>query len=226
MAAPTHCSSVGPSLALGARGGLQADAAERASLLPREFRPRQPSSWRALAVGTACCLSVAVLGVGTLSIVHPALHSALASAGRRALGGGVSGAIAGAAQVLTLMWLRTAMNYQYRHGGGLGAALRAIYAQGGVARFYEGVGFALIQNPLSRFGDTAANSGVLALFDASSAGATIPLGARTALASSVAALWRICITPLDTCKTTLQVEGRAAYGLLLRKAQRDGPLTM
>ena len=40
----------------------------------------------------------------------------LAKAGRRALGGGLSGAAAGIAQVLLLMWLRTAMNYQYRHG--------------------------------------------------------------------------------------------------------------
>ena len=42
----------------------------------------------------------------------------LAKAGRRALGGGLSGAAAGVAQVLLLMWLRTAMNYQYRHGQG------------------------------------------------------------------------------------------------------------
>ena len=42
----------------------------------------------------------------------------LAKAGRRALGGGLSGAAAGIAQVLLLMWLRTAMNYQYRHGQG------------------------------------------------------------------------------------------------------------
>ena len=40
----------------------------------------------------------------------------LAKAGRRALGGGLSGAAAGVVQVLLLMWLRTAMNYQYRYG--------------------------------------------------------------------------------------------------------------
>ena len=40
----------------------------------------------------------------------------LAKAGRRALGGGLSGAAAGVAQVLLLMWLRTTMNYRYRHG--------------------------------------------------------------------------------------------------------------
>ena len=35
------------------------------------------------------------------------------------LGGGLGGAIGGIVQVLALMWLRTTMNYQYRHGGGL-----------------------------------------------------------------------------------------------------------
>ena len=36
---------------------------------------------------------------------------------------------------------------------------------GGIPRFYQGVSFAIIQNPLSRFGDTAANTGVLAVMD-------------------------------------------------------------
>ena len=35
-------------------------------------------------------------------------------AGKKALGGGISGLIAGVIQVVTLMWLRTTMNYQYR----------------------------------------------------------------------------------------------------------------
>ena len=39
-------------------------------------------------------------------------------AAKKALGGGVSGAVAGVFQVLLLMWLRTTMNYQYRNGGG------------------------------------------------------------------------------------------------------------
>lgn len=37
-----------------------------------------------------------------------------AKAGSRALGGGVSGAAAAVVQVLSLMWLRTTMNYQAR----------------------------------------------------------------------------------------------------------------
>lgn len=48
-------------------------------------------------------------------------------------------------QVLSLMWLRTTVNYQYRYGTSTRVALRTLYADGGVARFYQGVGPALLQ---------------------------------------------------------------------------------
>ena len=37
-----------------------------------------------------------------------------------------------------------------------------LYAEGGVGRFYQGLTPALIQGPISRFGDTAANEGAAA----------------------------------------------------------------
>jgi len=58
----------------------------------------------------------------------------------------------------------------------------------------------LLQAPLSRFGDTAANVGVLALTESSQ----LPLGVRTATASLTAGLWRIVIIPIDALKTSLQ----------------------
>lgn len=102
----------------------------------------------------------------------------------------------------------------------MSTALRTLYAQGGIARFYQGLLYALMQTPLSRFGDTAANVGVLSIFASLLPGT--PLGVRTAFASAAGASWRMLITPLDTCKTSLQVEGPAAYQLLMRKAQQDG----
>ena len=76
----------------------------------------------------------------------------------KALGGGLSGASAGVVQVLSLMWLRTAMNYEYSNGGNSTVAtVRSLYAEGGVPRLYRGVQYALVQSPLSRFGDAAAN---------------------------------------------------------------------
>ena len=89
----------------------------------------------------------------------------LQRAGKKALGGGKAGAAAAVAQVSTLMWLRTTMNYQYANGGTLRGALATLYAEGGVARLYQGFPFALVQGPLSRFGDTAANAFVLALLE-------------------------------------------------------------
>ncbi len=144
----------------------------------------------------------------------PILRKAL----RRALGGGIGGLLAGVVQVLTLMWLRTAMNYQYRHGGTTAEAMRALYAQGGLARFYQGVGWALVQTPLTRFGDTAANSGVLELLS----GTALPISVRTFVAGVAAALWRMALTPVDTLKTTLQVEGATAYTLLVTKVAEHG----
>ena len=57
--------------------------------------------------------------------------SVLAQALRRALAGGIGGAIGGAIQVLTMMWLRTAMNVQYRDGGSLSHTLRSLYKEVG-----------------------------------------------------------------------------------------------
>lgn len=52
------------------------------------------------------------------------------------------------------------MNYQYRHGKSTMEAFRYLYNDGGIRRFYRGLGPALVQGPMSRFGDVAANTGV------------------------------------------------------------------
>lgn len=123
---------------------------------------------------------------------RPPMNEIFKKAGKRALGGGVPGAVAMAAQVLTLMPLRSTMNYQYRYGNSSTAtAIRTLYADGGIRRFYRGVGPALVQGPLSRFGDTAANSGVLTLLDSFDNTKTLPVGVKTAAASGCAAAWRI-----------------------------------
>ena len=176
-----------------------------------------------VTVGAAAALLHA--GAADAAAVAPAAAAAAPTASqifekaaKRALGGGVSGALAGVFQVLLLMWLRTTMNYQYRNGGSTKEAMSALYEEGGVQRFYRGVSFALFQTPLSRFGDTAANSGVLALLAASD----LPIGVRTACASAAASLWRIGLTPLDTMKTTLQVKGKDGYQQVMDKVQSEG----
>jgi len=154
------------------------------------------------------------------------VRSILRKAASRAFGGGVPGACAMAVQVLVLMWLRTLVNYQYRHGTSLAESARSLYAEGGVPRFYRGLLPALIQAPLSRFGDTAANSGVIFFLSAYRFSSQWPLPAKTSMASAAAAAWRIFLTPVDTLKTTLQVEGGNALPLLSEKITRYGPLVL
>jgi len=111
-------------------------------------------------------------------------------------------------QVLALMWLRTTMNYQYRYGGSFQEALSKLYNEGGISRLYQGLPFALVQGPLTRFGDTAANVGMLALLSEYS---SVPIIVKTVAGSIAAGMWRIVLMPIDTSKTAMQVEG--AQGL-------------
>lgn len=57
-----------------------------------------------------------------------------------------------------------------------------------------------MQGPLSRFGDTAANTGVLTLMDNLEQTKDLSVGIKTVAASASAALFRIFLMPLDTVK--------------------------
>ena len=95
----------------------------------------------------------------TIAVAKPSPSEIFMKAAKRAGEGGLAGAAAMAINVCTLMWMRTTVNYQYRYGMSTTDAFKALYKDGGVLRFYRGVVPALIQGPLSRFGDPAANSG-------------------------------------------------------------------
>ena len=75
-------------------------------------------------------------------------------------------------------------------------ALRTIYADGGIPRFYRGVIPALAQGPLSRFGDTAANTGMLTLMDSFEVTKDLNVGYKTVAASIAAGLFRIVLMPV------------------------------
>mmetsp|Transcript_37350 Transcript_37350/g.67531 ORF Transcript_37350/g.67531 Transcript_37350/m.67531 type:complete len:278 (+) Transcript_37350:41-874(+) len=135
--------------------------------------------------------------------------------------GGIAGLVAGVLQVLSFMWLRTAMNFQYFNGGSLTSALSTLWKEGGIRRLYQGVSLAIIQAPLSRFGDTAANAGVLVLMDFYIPEA--PVAVKTAAASTAASLWRFFLTPVDTLKTASQVRGEGGFQLLMERVKKNGP---
>lgn len=154
----------------------------------------------------------------------PTFSEIMNKSAKSAIRGGTAGAVAMGANVAALMWMRTTVNYQYRNGGTIKNALKTLYADGGIPRFYRGVLPALVQGPLSRFGDTAANTGVLTFLDNIAATKDLPVAAKTMCASGAAAGWRIFLMPVDTIKTTMQVTGR--FSAVTDKVKANGPLAL
>ena len=138
---------------------------------------------------------------------------------KRAINGGQSGFIAMSGQVFSMMWIRTIINHQYRNGSSFLSTARQLYKEGGIPRFYRGLPFALMQAPLSRFGDTAMNMGMMTLLEDTSLGT-----AEKTFAGSVGAgLWRMSILPIDTCKSIMQVNGKDGLKQLQLKMGKHGP---
>jgi hypothetical protein len=65
---------------------------------------------------------------------RPTMNQILIRAGKSGLGGGIPGALAGMVQVITLMWLRTIINYQCRYGTSFSQALVTLTRDGGIPR--------------------------------------------------------------------------------------------
>ena len=146
----------------------------------------------------------------------PSVSEIMSKASKKALSGGLAGMGAQAINVLTLMWMRTIMNYQYRYGGTFTNTVQKLWAEGGVPRFYRGLAPGLIQAPVSRFGDTAANDGALAALEHTS----LPTAAKTMVASASAAGFRVFLMPVDAWKTTKQVEGADGLKKLIEKTKK------
>lgn len=141
---------------------------------------------------------------------------------KKAIGGGLSGSAAMIIQVTSLMWLRTTMNYQYRHGSSMVNAMKILYKDGGVTRFYRGYTAALAIGPLSRFGDTAANSYAIEF----TKDKNLPTSLKTMFGSVLASLWRMFLMPIDAIKTTMQVEGAHGFKIVVNKVKAHGVKTM
>ena len=110
-------------------------------------------------------------------------------------------------------------------------AIGALYKDGGgglkgITRFYRGLFPALMQGPLSRFGDTAANTGTLVILDSYATTKDLPAAAKTAFCSITAALWRLFLMPIDTWKTTMQTEGSRGMAMLMKKLGEKGPIVL
>ena len=141
----------------------------------------------------------------------------------RSIQSGLSGAAAMGINVATLMWMRTTINYQYVHGTGTIQTMKTLYKQGGIPRFYRGVAPALIQGPMARFGDTAANTGTIVALDSNEITQKLPIWAKSACASLMAAAFRITLMPIDTIKTNMQVQGKEGFKNVITKVKTNGP---
>jgi len=139
---------------------------------------------------------------------------------KESISNGLSGGTAMVFQVSSLMWLRTTMNYQFKNGGTTMGTLKLLYGEGGFMRFYRGYFFALMQGPISRFGDTAMNHFANQYFHDSN------VFIRTGIGSMGATGWRILIMPNDACKSHLQIHGKDGLKILKEKIRLRGVKTL
>jgi hypothetical protein len=124
---------------------------------------------------------------------------------KKSIDSGISGSLAMTTQVCTLMPMRTIMNFQYRNGGSINSTIKNLYKEGGICRFYKGFLPAIIQAPLARGGDTFANTFALTLCKEHPVLNTTPILFQTMFASLTAGGFRILLMPIDTIKTSYQV---------------------
>jgi len=136
----------------------------------------------------------------------------------RSLNAGIAGYSAMIFQVSSMMWLRTTMNYQFKNGGSTLDTIKLLYKEAGIPRFYRGVSFALLYAPLARFGDTAANVGVMTYLEDSN----MSKANKTFIGSTLAGLWRISVIPIDSFKSHLQIHGSNGISVLRSKIANDG----
>ena len=152
----------------------------------------------------------------------PAVTEILRTALKSALRGGLPGAAAAACRCSCSCGC-TLTNYQYRYGGTFRGAFTTLWAEGGGGGCARHA-FALVQNPLSKFGAVAANEAVLTL-----GRALTPDGASAAsafafwnlLGALAASAWRVLIMPVDLCKTLLQVDGTKGFAALRERVLRE-----
>ena len=129
---------------------------------------------------------------------------------------GFSSGIAGSVQVLTLMWLRTVNSYQSTYNAGMIDTIKLLYNEGGIARFYQGLNYAILQNPLSRMGSVVSNNvaekitsyneefrlSAITEYDGivSSISDGVAAMSPAAIGSILSGIWRAILMPLDTIK--------------------------
>ena len=125
-----------------------------------------------------------------------------------------TGFAGGALQVTSLLWLRTANNYQYKHGTSLSDTIKTLYNQGGILRFYRGYFPSLFLGSSIKFGEINAYY--------YSKQCNFNELERLIFISSVSSLLKFTFVPIDTLDIFLQVEGKKGIETLKNKVNSQG----
>lgn len=80
----------------------------------------------------------------------------------------------------------------------------------------------MVQAPVSRFGDTASNTFIFAVFRSTPALNALPSPIKSFFAAIFSSIFRMILTPIDTIKTTLQTQGRKGWKILRVRVRMYG----
>ena len=125
-----------------------------------------------------------------------------------------TGFAGGALQVSALLWLRTANNYQYKHGTTLSNTMKTLYSQGGILRFYRGYIPSLFLGSSIKFGEINAYY--------YSKQCNFNELEKLVFISSISSFLKLMFVPIDTLDIFLQVEGKKGIQSLKNKVNNKG----
>mgnify|MGYP003682349665 FL=1 len=127
----------------------------------------------------------------------------------------LGGTLAMSTQITCFYWLKTLTTYQYKTGLKLYLALKNLYKQNGLIRFYNGYIPSLIMGSYCRFGDVASYK----YFNQNNNLNNLEKSIYSSVCSTV---WRINLMPIDTLDNMLQVYGKDGYSILKQKINKKG----
>lgn len=123
-----------------------------------------------------------------------------------------TGVSSGFLQVSSLMWLRTANNYQYRYGTNLSDTFSILYKNGGFLRFYRGYFPAVYVASVCKFAELNA---YYFTKDYSQHEKLLTI-------ASISSFAKLSVIPIDTLDMFLQVEGKKGFNILYDKIKNNG----
>jgi len=131
--------------------------------------------------------------------------------------GGISGALSQSINVFLFMWLRTIMNHQYATGNKFIDSGKFLYGEGGIKRFYKGIGWALLLSPMYRLCDVLTNDFCIELFGQKQN------MLRSVYSSIMSSGMKTVLLPVDQYKTAIQVNGDIGKRIFIERIKEYGP---